>query len=231
MDNLNNWPSTNIHELNLDWTIAKVKELDKRFTDDIETFVREYIDEHFAEWTVNANYDPDDETIIYTNGTGATLTAGDVIRFAIDNAYVNVKDPTARTAASNAATAAAAAQSTADTNTGAISAMDTAYRAADSALSTRIDAKTTHIMLGDIPNVSTAKDAILAAFNMLSETFAPVTIAFGYTGTWTGIAYKYAGGQYGCMFVMHYSEYTGYIFNMIGGTPHLHVLSGNDIPY
>lgn len=122
MDNSNYWPYTNIHELNLDWIISKVKELDTRFTDDIETFVREYIDEHFAEWTVNANYDPDDETIIYTNGTGATLTAGDVIRFAIDNAFVNVKDPTARTAASaaqttanNAVTAAAAAQSTADT--------------------------------------------------------------------------------------------------------------------
>lgn len=114
MDNTNYWPYTNIHELNLDWIISKVKELDTRFTDDIETFVREYIDEHFAEWTVNANYDPDDETIIYTNGTGATLTAGDVIRFAIDNVYVNVKDPTARTAAGNAATAAAAAQRTAD---------------------------------------------------------------------------------------------------------------------
>lgn len=96
MNNMNYWPHTNIHELNLDWIISKVKELDTRFTSDIETFVREYIDEHFAEWTVNANYDPDDETIIYTNGTGATLTAGDVIRFAIDNAFVNVKDPTAR---------------------------------------------------------------------------------------------------------------------------------------
>lgn len=127
MDNTNYWPYTNIHELNLDWIIAKVKELDTRFTSDIETFVREYIDEHFAEWTVNANYDPDDETIIYTNGTGATLTAGDVIRFAIDNAYVNVKDPTARTAASNAATAAATAQSTADSAvTAAAAAQDTA---------------------------------------------------------------------------------------------------------
>lgn len=146
MDNQNYWPYTNIHELNLDWIISKVKELDTRFTSDIETFVRDYIDEHFAEWTVNANYDPDDETIIYTNGTGATLTAGDVIRFAIDNAFVNVKDPTARTAASaaqttannagtaaaaaqttadSAVTAAAAAQSTADTNTTAIAALDT----------------------------------------------------------------------------------------------------------
>lgn len=138
MDNTNYWPYTNIHELNLDWIISKVKELDTRFTDDIETFVREYIDEHFAEWTVNANYNPDDETIIYTNGTGATLTAGDVIRFAIDNAFVNVKDPTARTAAgaaqttaNNAGTAAAAAQSTADSAvTAAASAQSTADDAA-----------------------------------------------------------------------------------------------------
>lgn len=157
MDNLNYWPYTNIHELNLDWIIAKIKELDTRFTDDIETFVQEYINEHFAEWTVNANYDPDDETIIYTNGTGATLTAGEVKRFAIDNAYVNVKDTTARASANNAAsaaanaqstansattaaaaaqstadnavTAAAAAQSTADTNTTAISALDTKIEA------------------------------------------------------------------------------------------------------
>lgn len=131
MDNSNYWPYTNIHELNLDWIISKVKELDTRFTDDIETFIREYIDEHFAEWTVNANYNPDDETIIYTNGTGATLTAGDVIRFAIDNAYVNVKDPTARTAAS-------AAQSTANNNTSAIAALDTAYKAADTVINNKI---------------------------------------------------------------------------------------------
>lgn len=133
MDNTNYWPYTNIHELNLDWIISKVKELDTRFTDDIETFVREYIDEHFAEWTVNANYNPDDETIIYTNGTGATLTAGDVIRFAIDNAFVNVKDPTARTAA-------ATAQDTADNNTANIASLDTAYKAADTAINNAIGA-------------------------------------------------------------------------------------------
>lgn len=138
MDNSNYWPYTNIHELNLDWIIAKVKELDTRFTDDIETFIREYIDEHFAEWTVNANYRADDETIIYTNGTGATLTAGDVIRFAIDNAFVNIKDPTARTAAGNAADAAAAAQGTADNNAADIAAMDTAYKAADTTINNKI---------------------------------------------------------------------------------------------
>lgn len=176
MDNINYWPYTNIHELNLDWIISKVKELDTRFTDDIETFVRDYIDEHFAEWTVNANYDPDDETIIYTNGTGATLTAGDVIRFAIDNAYVNVKDPTARTAASNAATAAAAAQGTANNNTSAIAALDTAYKAADTAINNKIGSGT----------LTTAAQTLIGAVNELNSErlyqhiFTATTTAGGY---------------------------------------------------
>ena len=127
MDNLNYWPYTDIHELNLDWILEKVKALDAKLNDDIDTYVQEYIDEHFEDWTVNANYDPDTQTIVYTNGTGAQQTLGDVIRFAIDNVFVNIKDATARTAAAtaqntanNATSAAGTAQSTANNNTGSI---------------------------------------------------------------------------------------------------------------
>ena len=143
MDNLNYWPYTDIHELNLDWILEKVKALDAKLDDDIDKYVQEYIDEHFEEWTVNANYDPDTQTIVYTNGTGAQQTLGDVIRFAIDNVFVKIKDDIARTAAAaaqgtadtavqNAATAqstAAAAQNTANANTSAISALDTKIEA------------------------------------------------------------------------------------------------------
>lgn len=98
MDNLNYWPYTNIHELNLDWIIEKVKELDLKVDQDIEQYVQAYIDEHFEEWTVNANYDPNTETIVYTNGTSAVMPGGDVLRFAIDNVFVAIKDQTARDA-------------------------------------------------------------------------------------------------------------------------------------
>lgn len=98
MDNLNFWPYTDIHELNLDWILEKVKALDAKLNDDIDTYVQEYIDEHFEDWTVNANYDPNTQTIVYTNGTGAQQTLGDVIRFAIDNVFVDIKDNIARTA-------------------------------------------------------------------------------------------------------------------------------------
>ena len=148
MDNLNYWPYTDIHELNLDWILEKVKALDAKLDDDIDKYVQEYIDEHFEEWTVNANYDPDTQTIVYTNGTGAQQTLGDVIRFAIDNVFVKIKDDIARTAAAaaqgtadtavqNAATAqstAAAAQNTANANTSAISALDTKIEAIGNSL-------------------------------------------------------------------------------------------------
>ena len=96
MDNLNYWPYTDIHELNLDWILEKVKALDSKLNDDIDKYVQEYIDEHFEDWTVNANYDPETQTIVYTNGTGAQQTLGDVIKFAIDNVFVEIKDAIAR---------------------------------------------------------------------------------------------------------------------------------------
>ena len=52
----NEYPYTDMHELNLDWCIAKIKELDKRvddITEDIAVIVYEeavkYIDEHLAD--------------------------------------------------------------------------------------------------------------------------------------------------------------------------------------
>lgn len=52
----NEYPYTDMHELNLDWAIAKIKELDKRvddITEDIAEIVYEqavqYIDEHLAD--------------------------------------------------------------------------------------------------------------------------------------------------------------------------------------
>ena len=234
MDNLNYWPSTNVHELNLDWIIAKVKELDTRFTDDIETFVREYIDEHFAEWTVNANYDPDDETIIYTNGTGATLTAGDVIRFAIDNAYVNVKDPTARasasaaqTTANNAGTAAAAAQSTADSAASAAAAAqstaDSATTAAAAAQSTA-DSKADYVNVGDMSAASSINDAVGRAFDAIQITNKTVVGHFGYAGEWMFVAFKYSNGAYGCMIAFRYDGVERLMYD-VGGTKTYKILS------
>ena len=52
----NEYPYTDLHELNLDWAIAKIKELDKRVDDITEEIAQEvyeeaiiYIDEHLAD--------------------------------------------------------------------------------------------------------------------------------------------------------------------------------------
>lgn len=93
---INNWPYSDLHELNLDWIISKVKELDTKVNEDLDTYINDYIQAHLSDFTVSANYDEDTETIVYTNGTHAVSTLGDALRFAIDEVFVNIKDATAR---------------------------------------------------------------------------------------------------------------------------------------
>ena len=93
---INNWPYSDLHELNLDWLISKVKALDTKVNEDLDTYINNYIEAHLSDFTVSANYDEDTETIVYTNGTHAVSTLGDAIRFAIDEVFVDIKDSTAR---------------------------------------------------------------------------------------------------------------------------------------
>ena len=56
----NNFPYTNIHELNLDWIIKKVKELDSKVNEDLESVIREYVNTLY----LNVSYVEDEQKII-----------------------------------------------------------------------------------------------------------------------------------------------------------------------
>ena len=62
----NNYPYTNVHELNLDWVIKLVKELDFKVEDledivnnKIDEYVKEYISENLSRFLLGAMYIPE----------------------------------------------------------------------------------------------------------------------------------------------------------------------------
>lgn len=58
----NVYPYTDFHELNADWMLGKVKELDSKINDGIQQWVREQLNDLF----VTAAYDAQTETLILT---------------------------------------------------------------------------------------------------------------------------------------------------------------------
>lgn len=59
---INTYPYTDFHELNADWMLGKVKELDSKINDGIQQWVREQLNDLF----VTAAYDAQTETLILT---------------------------------------------------------------------------------------------------------------------------------------------------------------------
>lgn len=58
-----NFPYANFHEMNLDWIIAKVKELDSEFNETLEDSIVQYINEHLADIILAATFDAATHTI------------------------------------------------------------------------------------------------------------------------------------------------------------------------
>lgn len=50
------FPYTNFHQLNLDWLLTKIKELDNRVTNDIESEIAAYIQQHMADFIIQVTY-------------------------------------------------------------------------------------------------------------------------------------------------------------------------------
>ena len=51
------FPYTNIHELNLDWIIKKVRELENDLNAGLDERIDAYIQENLSTFILNANYD------------------------------------------------------------------------------------------------------------------------------------------------------------------------------
>ena len=60
----NQYPYTNYHELNLDFIMKKVSELDDKVDNILEQKIDEYINNMFDKIMIDAIYDMENETII-----------------------------------------------------------------------------------------------------------------------------------------------------------------------
>ena len=58
-----NFPYTNFHDLNLDWILNKVKDLDEKVNGDFDTIIESYVEEHLSQFLLEASYDAATETI------------------------------------------------------------------------------------------------------------------------------------------------------------------------
>lgn len=65
---LNQFPYTNFHELNQDWIIQTVKNLDQQVNNLSVEGIKSYIDQYFNQLMINATYDAQKETIILQRG-------------------------------------------------------------------------------------------------------------------------------------------------------------------
>ena len=60
----NEYPYTNLHEVNLDYIMSKVSELNNRVDNIIEQKIDEYVKDMFNEIMIDSTYNEEKETII-----------------------------------------------------------------------------------------------------------------------------------------------------------------------
>lgn len=65
---LNQFPYANFHELNQDWIVKTVKNLENAVNNLSVEGIKEYIDQYFNQLMINATYDADTETITLQRG-------------------------------------------------------------------------------------------------------------------------------------------------------------------
>ena len=65
---LNQFPYANFHELNQDWIVKTVQNLENAVNNLSVEGIKEYIDQYFNQLMINATYDADTETITLQRG-------------------------------------------------------------------------------------------------------------------------------------------------------------------
>lgn len=61
------FPYTNIHELNLDWIIKKVRELENDLNAGLDERIDAYIQENLSTFILNANYDDINHALVISS--------------------------------------------------------------------------------------------------------------------------------------------------------------------
>ena len=65
---LNQFPYANFHELNQDWIVKTVQNLENAVNNLSVEGIKEYIDQYFNQLMINATYDANTETITLQRG-------------------------------------------------------------------------------------------------------------------------------------------------------------------